>query len=252
MVVIIDANNQWTHDKAQVQNLIRNCFEHQKAMTLSKIFPLVFSKLSNEDWGKLNRPYTNSDIDMVIKHMGTLKAPGPDGFQALFYQKNWNIVAPNVYAMVKSILEGKGLPESLNETFLVLIPKIDAPEISSKFRRIGICNVTYLIITKAIVNSIKSLLPKITSSTQTSFVPGRQITDNIVIVQEVLHMMKRMQRGKGYMTIKIDFEKAYDRLKWLFIRDTLVDMNFPLSMFQVIMECVSSPSMRILWNEEQT
>lgn len=54
------------------------------------------------------------------------------------------------------------------------------------------------------------------------------------------------------MAIKIDFEKAYDSLRWKFIRDTLYDMNLPVPMNEVIMECVASPSMRVLWNGEQT
>lgn len=64
--------------------------------------------------------------------------------------------------------------------------------------------------------------------------------------------MKRKQGDKGFMAIKIDFEKAYDKLKWSFIRDTLFDMNLPFLMNNVIMECVTSPTMRILWNGEQT
>lgn len=64
--------------------------------------------------------------------------------------------------------------------------------------------------------------------------------------------MRRKQSGKGLMTIKIDFEKAYDRLKWSFIRDTLNEMNFPLRMVEVIMECISSPTMSVLWNGERT
>lgn len=161
-------------------------------------------------------------------------------------------MAPSVYKLVLSVLDGHGLPDGLNETFLVLIPKMDSPALPSHFRPIGLCNVLYKIITKAIVNRIKPLLPVVTSNTQTSFVPGRQITDNIVIVQEVIHTMRRKQGGKGYMTLKIDFEKAYDRLKWDFIRNTLYEMNFPIRMIEVILECISSPSMRILRNGEPT
>lgn len=181
-----------------------------------------------------------------------MKAPGPDGFQVIFYQKNWAIVAPNIYNMALEALEGHGLPQSINDTFLVLIPKNDNPGQPSQFRPIGLCNVTYKIITKAILNRNKPILAKVTSHSQTSFVPGRQITDNIVIFQEVLHTMKRKKGGKGYMKIKIDFEKAYDRLKWLFIKDTIMEMKLLIRMVEVILECVSSPTMRVLWNGEQT
>lgn len=253
---IKNSEGEWVYDKDQVKAIVvayfAKLFTDDNEEVEYNIPTGVSPHLSNEDWNILNRRYTKSDIDCVIKHMGSLKAPGPDGYQALFYQKNWDVIGPNVYSMVLAALEGKGLPPTLNETFLVLIPKLDNPEMASQFRPIGLCNVTYKIITKAIVNRIKLILPHITSNTQTSFVPGRQITDNIVIVQEVLHTMKRKQGQKGFMTLKIDFEKAYDRLKWSFIRDTLNEFNFPLIMNEVIMECISSPSMRILWNGEQT
>lgn len=122
-------------------------------------------------------------------------------------------MAPKVHKTVIDVLEGRGMPEHLKETHIVLIPKSDHPELASQFRPIGLCNVVYKIVTKVIVNRIKPHLPFFISNTQSSFVPGRQGTDNIVIMQEVLHTMKRKQGVKGYMAIKIDFEKAYDRLR---------------------------------------
>lgn len=62
--------------------------------------------------------------------------------------------------------------------------------------------------------------------------------------------MRKKQGGNGFMAIKIDFEKAYDRLKCDFIKETLCEMHFPQLMIEVIMECVSSSSLRILWNGE--
>ena len=55
----------------------------------------------------------------------------------------------------------------------------------------------------------------------TSFVPGRHIIDNIVIAQEVIHSMCKKTGKKGFMAIKVDLEKAYDRLNWDFIYETL-------------------------------
>lgn len=72
----------------------------------------------------LTRPYTKSNFDLVINSMGSLKAPGPDGFQSLFNQKNWNLVAPKVYDMVLSALEGKGLPPTLMKHFLSSFQKL--------------------------------------------------------------------------------------------------------------------------------
>lgn len=78
--------------------------------------------------------------------------------------------------------------------------------------------------TKVILNRMKLVLPSIISPAQSSFVPGRQITDNIVIVQEVVHTMKTHRNGKGLMMLKLDLEKAYDKVRWDFLQDTLVTL----------------------------
>jgi len=60
-----------------------------------------------------------------------------------------------------------------------------------------------------------------------SFTPRRQSRENIIVAQEVLHSMRSRRSGKGLMVIKIDLEKAYDRLKWSFIRETLTNIGLP-------------------------
>ena len=120
------------------------------------------------------------------------------------------------------------------------------------FRPISLCNVSFKIITKLLVNRIKPLMPTLIGPAQTSFVPGRHITDNIVLAQEVIHTMKTKKGKKGQMAIKIDLSKAYDML-WLdFIQDTLMDVGLPSNLISVIMHCVTTSSMAVLWNGEVT
>lgn len=112
----------------------------------------IFPEFSNTYWLSLTRPYTRCEIEAVAKNLGALKAHGPDDFQALFFQKHWDLVAKNVYKLVMDFLDGKGMPSSLNNTFLILIPKIESPKLASQFRPIGLCNVINKIIMKCIVN----------------------------------------------------------------------------------------------------
>lgn len=62
--------------------------------------------------------------------------------------------------------------------------------------------------------------------------------------------MRNKKGQTGWMAIKIDLEKAYDRLSWDFIRDTLFDIGFPPNIFSIIWHCISSPRMKLLWNGE--
>ena len=93
-------------------------------------------------------------------------------------------------------------------------------------------------------------MDKIVTLMQSSFIPGRHITDNIIVTQEVMHSIRRMRGKDGYMAVKIDLGKAYDRLNWDFIFYILQDIGVPIRLFAVIMKCFTSTKMHISWNEE--
>jgi len=154
--------------------------------------------------------------------------------------------------VVLQVLRGNPLPRGLNDTFITLIPKVPNPQWVSQFRPIGLCNVAYKLITKCIVNRLKRVLPELISPIQSSFVPGRQITDNVIVMQEILHSMWCKIGTKGWMAIKLDLEKSYDRLRWDFIHETLNKMKLSSLLVAVIMNCISSCSLSILWNGEPT
>ena len=140
------------------------------------------------------------------------------------------------------------MPEYLNKTHLVLIPKIRGPETLRNYRPISLCNTTYKIVTKIIVNRIRPVLGNLISPMQTAFVPGRRGTDNAIIVQELIHSISKAKGKEGYMAIKIDLEKAYDKLEWSFIRERLFHINLPTNLIELIMSCISSMTTTILFN----
>ena len=128
-----------------------------------------------------------------------------------------------------------------NYTHIVLIPKIKSPEKMSNYRPISLCNVIYKIISKVLANRLKKILPQLISPTQSAFVPGRLITDNILVAYESPHTMHGRKNGKkGSLALKLDISKAYDRVEWAFLKSIMVKMGFPDVWIDRVMCCVST------------
>lgn len=161
----------------------------------------------------LCKEVSKQEVHDALFDMAPLKASGIDGLHAQFYQSQWNTIGDSLFSMVKKGFENGEIEPFLNKTLLVLIPKVKRPKVVTQFRPISLCTVPYKVLSEVIVNRLKPLMPILVVENQTSFVRGRHITDNVIIAQEVVHTM-RIRKGKtGWMTLKFDMEKAYDRLR---------------------------------------
>jgi hypothetical protein len=139
----------------------------------------------------------------------------------------------------------------LNKTLISLIPKCLGPETLTQFRPISLCNTVYKIVTKIIVCKIRPIIGNLVSPYQAAFVPRRRGIDNVIIAQEIIHSMHRKKGKVGQLVLKLDLEKAYDRLEWSFIREVLNFFKFPSSFVNLVLKCVSTSSFSILVNGGQ-
>jgi hypothetical protein len=189
----------------------------------------------------LNRDFTSEEIFQAVHQLKGNSAPGPDGLSAQFFHNYWDIIGGDITNYALNILNNGGNPEPLNNTFICLIPKNKHPSTPADFRPIALCNVMLKIITKTIANRIKLVLNDIISPQQSAFLPGRLITDNTLTAYETFHYLKNSKSRKhGYVGIKLDIAKAYDRIEWNFLEKTLSSMGFPHKLINTIMKCVST------------
>jgi hypothetical protein len=111
----------------------------------------------------LTKPYTDEEIKAALFQMGPTKAPGPDGFPALFNQNHWSFLKDDICSVVRGFLMGEDIPEGFCDSVIVLIPKVTNPEHLKNFRPISLCNVLYKIDSKVLANRLKVILPVVIS-----------------------------------------------------------------------------------------
>jgi hypothetical protein len=122
------------------------------------------------------------------------------------------------------------LPKAVTASFLTLIPKGDHPQCLTDYRPICLIGCMYKIIAKLLANRLKGVIGKLISTCQTAFVPGRQILDGVLVVNELIDLAKR--RKDKALLLKVDFEKAYDSVNWKYLDFALRKMKFPSKWMQ--------------------
>lgn len=178
----------------------------------------------NEIFGK---PFDAAEVKTTLFQMAPSKAPSVDGFTAGFFQCHWSLLEKDLVAAVLDFLNGGELPVGINDTSITLIPKVWHPQFISQYRPISLCPVPYKIAAKAITNRLKDWMDLIVGEEQSAFVPGRLITDNILVAFESIHSMRRRKKGKNYLcAVKLDMMKAFDRVEWHYLEAILLKLGF--------------------------
>lgn len=172
---------------------------------LEAIVGLVDTWISRNMRERLEEPFSAEEVKTTLFSMGRYKAPGPNGFHAIVFQKHWDLVGGALTSVVLGILNDSKYVASFTEAHIVLIPKLKCPKKVSNFRPISLCNVIYKVVTKALANWLKTVLASTISMEQSAFVQGRLITDNILVAFEVLHTIhQKTGGGGGLMGLKLD------------------------------------------------
>nr|GEZ53467.1 RNA-directed DNA polymerase, eukaryota, reverse transcriptase zinc-binding domain protein [Tanacetum cinerariifolium] len=179
-----------------------------------------------------------------------LKAPGPDGFTFGFYRWYWDIIGNDVVNVVKWFFLHGEIPKGGNSSFITLIPKVPNANMVKDFRPISLIGSLYKVIAKVLANRLVTVLDDIVDEIQSAFTTDRQILDGPFILNEIVHWCKN--KKKQSMIFKVDFEEAYDSVRWDFIDDILRRFGFEEKWCKWIQNCLYSSRCLVLINESPT
>ncbi|XP_019237159.1 PREDICTED: uncharacterized protein LOC109217376 [Nicotiana attenuata] len=140
------------------------------------------------------RQVTEEEVKQALQSIDDNKAPGCDGYNAFFYKKAWDIIGKKVTQAVLEFFDNPKMCKQINCTTITLVPK--------------------------------EILPEVIDSCQTVFVPGRVITDNIIMSHELIKGYGRKNTSPRCM-LKIDMQKAYDSVEWVYVEQVMRQLGIP-------------------------
>jgi hypothetical protein len=146
-------------------------------------------------------------------------------------------------------IEGR-MSVEVKSTLIVVIPKIPNPNPNpstvNHFRPISLCNLVYKAISKLLVSKVRPILDKLISPSQSAFFPGRWIAKNLVLVKELMHSFNTRKVKEGFLALKVDLQKAFDRVDKGFLKLVLLKFGFSNTFVNWIVQCVTTVSTSVL------
>lgn len=127
------------------------------------------------DLSELVDPFTHEEIDRIVRITPLDKAPGPDGFNGMFFKKCWPLIKDEFYQLCNDFFDGIVNLESINSSYITLVPKINNPVSINDFRPISLLNSSIKLLTKILAERLQSLILKLLHANQYGFIKSRTI-----------------------------------------------------------------------------
>lgn len=196
--------------------------------------------------GDLDEPFAKEEIDEVIKHLPSDKSTGPDGFNTDFVKACWPIIKEDFYELCFAFQAGEITLQSINGSYISMIPKIDNPETVSDFRPISLLNISIKVITKLLANRLQKHIVDIVHKNQYGFIKSRTIQDCLAWAYEYIHICQKSR--KEIVVMKLDFEKAFDKIEHKAMLQIMERKGFSYGWLSWMKQIFSSGTSAVLLN----
>jgi len=134
------------------------------------------------------------EIVEAINQCGSNKSPGSDGFNFCFIKQNWATLKNDVCQAIKWFHSTGRIPKGCNASFIALVPKKQIPLGVDDYRPISLVGCVYKIVSKILANRLKRVLPKIIDYSQSAFLKGRGLMDDILVANEMVEEYRTQKK----------------------------------------------------------
>uniref|UniRef100_A0A803KB25 Reverse transcriptase domain-containing protein n=1 Tax=Xenopus tropicalis TaxID=8364 RepID=A0A803KB25_XENTR len=194
----------------------------------------------------LESTITQEEVRKAIKQLKISKAPGPDGFTALYYKKYAKILIPYLTNTLNEIMDGGSWGRDSLLAQITPIPKPDTDPLQcANYRPISIMNIDVKILSKILAERLNTFLPTIIDSDQVGFVPKRQASDNIRRALTFIHTIQ--SKAIPGLLVSIDLSKAFDSVSWPYLHYILERWGFKQKFRHVIKALYNNPQAYVRW-----
>ena len=184
----------------------------------------MVNKISEDDAENLEVLPSVAEIKEVVWACDLSKALGSNDFNLNFIGWMWDTIGEDFQNLILEFFQNGSIPKKMNMTWVTLVSKFEGAKDIKDFRPISMVGCVYKVIAKILSRRLKGVMCGLVSEEQSTFAQGRKILDGALIAYEMVHWMKK--NNKRGARIKLDFQKAYDSVKWNFVDLILERMGF--------------------------